>query len=107
MEIKRFEVYLINLDPFVGKEMSKTRPGLVLSPNEMNKFLSTVIIAPLTTSIREYPTRITCTFRNKTGQIALDQIKTIDKQRMLKKLGEIDTETGERALNVLSRMFEK
>jgi mRNA interferase MazF len=84
MEIKRFEVYLIDLEPTVGSEIKKTRPGLVISPDEMNDSIRTVIIATLTTNIREYPTRSSTSFDNNEGQIVLDQIRTIDKSGIMK-----------------------
>lgn len=81
MSIKRFDVYLVNLDPTVGKEIQKTRPNIIISPNEMNHHLGTIIIAPLTTHGRDYPTRVACKFEGKDGQVVLDQIRTVDKSR--------------------------
>jgi mRNA interferase MazF len=105
MMAKRFEVYLVNLDPTQGKEIKKTRPCLVISPDEMNRFIATVIIAPMTTKGRDYPTRISCEFQGKAGQIVLDQIRTIDKSRLIQKLGEIDKDIQTKVLTVLSDMF--
>ena len=105
MEVKRFDVYLINLDPTVGHEIKKTRPCLIVSPNEMNRFISTVIVAPMTTKGRKYPTRISCTFQGKKGQIILDQIRTVDKKRLVKKLGSISKQSKYKALNILQEMF--
>lgn len=105
MEINRFDVFLVNLDPTVGHEIKKTRPCLVVSPNEMNHNISTVIIAPMTTKGRNYPTRISCSFQSKTGQIILDQIRTIDKVRLVKKLGVISKTTQSKTLNVLQELF--
>ena len=105
MEIKRFDVYLINLDPTIGHEIKKTRPCLIISPNEMNRFISTVIVAPMTTKGRNYPTRIQCTFQGKKGQIILDQIRTVDKKRFIKKLGSISKKAQDNALNILQEMF--
>ncbi len=105
MEIKRFDVYLINLDPTIGHEIKKTRPCLIISPNEMNLFISTVIVAPMTTKGRNYPTRIQCTFQGKKGQIVLDQIRTVDKKRFIKKLGSISKKAQDNALNILQEMF--
>ena len=102
---KRFEVHLVNLDPTVGHEIRKTRPALVISPDEMNKYISTVIIAPMTTKGRDYPTRVPCRFAGKTGQIVLDQIRTVDKSRLVKKLGRIDANSQSRVLTVLQEMF--
>ena len=79
MVVKRFEIYLVNLDPTIGHEIKKTRPCLIISPDEMNRHIGTLIIAPLTTKGRNYPTRIPITFQRKKGQIVLDQIRTIDK----------------------------
>lgn len=105
MEVKRFDVYLINLDPTVGHEIKKTRPCLVISPNEMNRFISTVIVAPMTTKGKKYPTRILCTFKGKKGQTILDQIRTVDKKRLVKKLGTISKTAQNNVLNILHEMF--
>ncbi len=105
MSPRRFEVYLVNLDPVKGSEIKKTRPCLIVSPNEMNQYISTVIVAPMTTKIRDYPTRTTCEFDGKKGQIVLDQIRTIDKSRLVQKLGDIDEEIKERILGILGDMF--
>lgn len=86
--VKRGDVYLINLDPTIGSEIQKVRPCLIVSPNEMNKYIQTIIIAPMTTTIRNYKSRITIEFNNKQGQVMLEQIRTIDKQRLIKKLGD-------------------
>lgn len=105
MTVRRFEVYLINLDPTLGSEIKKTRPCLVISPDEMNFHISTVIIAPMTTKSRNYPTRVQCDFQGKTGQIVLDQIRTVDKSRLIKNLGTIDNKSQESVLNILNEMF--
>ncbi len=105
MEIERFDVFLVNLDPTIGHEIKKTRPCLIISPNEMNRFISTVIIAPMTTKGRDYPTRVQCTFRGKKGQIVLDQIRTVDKKRFIKKLGTISQKAQNRTLNILMEIF--
>jgi mRNA interferase MazF len=102
---KRFEVYLVNLDPTVGNEIQKTRPCLIISPDEMNEHIATIIVAPMTTKGRDYPTRVKCQFQGKDGQIVLDQIRTVDKQRLVKKLGRISTSTQEKVLAVLAEMF--
>ncbi len=107
MVIKRFEVYLINLDPIIGSEIQKTRPCLVISPDEMNDHIATVIVAPMTTKGRDYPTRVNCQFEGKSGQIVLDQIRTIDKVRLIKKLGKISTDTQTEVLAVLLEMFSE
>jgi len=107
MVIKRFDVFLVNLDPTVGHEIKKTRPCLVISPDEMNSHISTVIVAPMTTKGRKYPTRISCSFQGKSGQIILDQIRTIDKERLVKKLGTISKNSQTKTLHVLQEMFSK
>ena len=105
MVINRFDVYLINLDPTVGSEIQKTRPCLIISPDEMNRHIHTIIVAPMTTAGKDYPTRVTCRFKKKKGQIVLDQIRTIDKTRLIKKLGTIDPETQVEVISVLQRLF--
>ncbi len=105
MVANRFDVYLTNLDPTVGSEIQKTRPCLIVSPNEMNKHIRTVIVAPMTTAGKDYPTRVSCTFKKKKGQIVLDQIRTIDKKRLVKKLGAIDPETQLKVITILQRLF--
>lgn len=105
MVINRFDVYLINLDPSVGSEIQKTRPCLIISPDEMNRHIHTIIVAPMTTAGKDYPTRVTCTFKKKKGQIVLDQIRTIDKTRLIKKLGTIDPKTQVEVISVLQRLF--
>jgi len=105
MVIKRFDVYLVNLDPTLGSEIHKARPCLVISPDEMNRYIATVIVAPMTTKGRNYPTRVLCTFKGEDGQVVLDQIRTIDKSRLVQKLGRIDKQTQEEVLTVLAEMF--
>ena len=103
--IKRFEVHLVTLDPTRGSEIKKTRPCVVVSPDEMNKHIRTVIIAPLTTKGQKYPTRVSCVFDGKAGQVVLDQIRTVDKQRLVKYLGTLDASTASSVLQVLRTMF--
>jgi mRNA interferase MazF len=103
--VKRFDVYLINLDPTIGSEIKKSRPCLVVSPDEMNPYINTVIVAPMSTRGRQYPTRVACKFQRKAGQIVLDQIRTVDKRRLVKRLGRIDTQTQAKVLSVLADMF--
>ena len=86
MEIKQYNIVLVNLDPTIGSEIKKTRPCVVISPDEMNKYLQTIIIAPMTSQTKNYPTRIEVKHQNKKGWIVVDQIRTIDKQRIIKKL---------------------
>jgi mRNA interferase MazF len=105
MAINRFEVFLINLDPTVGSEIEKTRPCLVVSPDEINHYIRTVIVAPLTTKGQPYPTRVRCRFRGKKGQVVLDQIRTVDRSRLIKKLGRISGKTAAAVLDVLREMF--
>lgn len=105
MVVNRFDVYLINLDPTVGHEIQKTRLCLIISPDEMNRHTRTVIVAPMSTAGKDYPTRISCQFKKKKGQIVLDQIRTIDKTRLIKKLGSIDPETQVEVVSVLQRLF--
>jgi len=105
MVVKRFEVYLVNLDPTVGSEIQKTRPCLVLSPDEMNQYIATVIVAPMTTRGRDYPTRVEVHFQGKDGQIVLDQLRTVDKVRLVKRLGKVTETTQKKVLSVLLEMF--
>ena len=105
MVIRRFEVYLVGLDPTIGSEIQKARPCLVVSPDEMNDAIRTVIIAPMTTKGRAYPTRVPCRFRRKNGQVVLDQIRTVDQIRLVQKLGRLDRETSTTVLDVLREMF--
>ncbi|MCY7277981.1 MAG: type II toxin-antitoxin system PemK/MazF family toxin [Phormidesmis sp. CAN_BIN44] len=102
---KRFDVFLINLDPTQGKEIQKTRPCVVISPDEMNSHIATVIIAPMTTKSRAYPTRIPCQFQDKAGQIILDRIRTVDKTRLVKKLGQINPNEQRLVIDTLAEMF--
>lgn len=103
--VKRFEVYLVNLNPTVGVEIQKKRPCLIISPDQMNRNVKTAIIAPMTTKSRSFPTRIACEFKGKNGSIVLDQIRAVDKVRLVKKLGEIDEETQVKVLEKLQEIF--
>jgi len=105
MVVSRFDVYLVNLDPTVGTENKKTRPCVVISPDEMNRHIATVIVAPMTTKGHTYPTRVTCKFEGKNGQVVLDQIRTIDKSRLIRKLGKLNRQTQKRILAILHEMF--
>ena len=102
---KRFEVYLVSLDPTIGTEIRKTRPCVVVSPDEMNRHIATVIVAPMTTKGRQYPTRVSCRFEGKEGQVVLDQIRAVDKARLVRKLGRLGRPNQEAVLVVLARMF--
>ena len=106
MEVKRFDVYLVQLDPVRGSEMRKTRPCLIISPDEMNIYLNTIIIAPMTSVTRNYPTRVNCIFQKVRGQVALDQVRAADKSRLSRRLGMIDEATATKVCNVLTVMFE-
>ena len=103
--VNRFDMVLINLDPTVGSEIKKTRPCLVISPDEMNRHIHTVIIAPMTSANKDYPTRVSCRFKKKEGQIVLDQIRTVDKTRLVKKLGVIDANAQLKVISVLQTLF--
>ena len=105
MVVSRFEVYLVRLDPTEGSEIKKTRPCLVISPDEMNQYIHTVIVVPMTTKGREYPTRIPVEFQGKHGQVVLDQIRTVDKTRLVKQLGKVSSATQEKVLRLLGEMF--
>ena len=84
--MKQYEIYLVNLEPTIGHEIQKTRPCVIVSPNEMNEHIETIIIAPMTTKSHKYPTRIEINFQNKTGWIVLDQIRTVDRKRLIKNI---------------------
>jgi len=103
--VRRFDVYLANLDPTVGSEIQKTRPCLIVSPDEMNRYVRTVIVAPMTTKGRPYPTRVACSFEGKEGQVVLDQLRTVDKTRLVKRLGSIGDRTQEEVLSALAELF--
>lgn len=105
MVVKRFDVYLVNLDPTIGSEIRKTRPCLIISPDEMNRWIATVIVAPMTTKGRPYPTRVVCEFLGKEGQVVLDQVRTVDKSRLVRKLGRASEATRREVLQRLTEMF--
>ncbi len=107
MEVSRFDVFLVALDPTIGHEIKKTRPCTVVSPDEMNHHVRTIIIAPMTTKGRDYPTRVACTFQGVDGQVVLDQLRTVDKARLVKKLGRLSSAAADRVLDVLIEMFQK
>lgn len=102
--VARFQVWLVSLNPTKGKEINKTRPCVVISPNEMAA-LSTVLVAPMTTKGFDFPCRIQCNFKNKNGLILLDQIRAVDKIRLIKKLGSVDKETQTELCNALQELF--
>ncbi len=101
----RFDVFLVRLDPTEGREIRKTRPCLIISPDEMNQHIDTVIVAPMTTKSRPYPTRVPVRFKGKSGQIVLDQIRTVDKARLVKRVGKIDTAARTHVLALLAEIF--
>jgi mRNA interferase MazF len=103
--VSRFEVYLVRLDPTQGHEIRKTRPALIISPDEMNRHIETVIVAPMTTKGRPYPTRVPVKFQGKSGQVVLDQLRTVDKSRLVKRLGRLNQTTTTRVLALLAEMF--
>ncbi|OJF75588.1 MAG: growth inhibitor PemK [Treponema sp. CETP13] len=105
MVINQYEVYLVDLDPTKGSEIQKKRPCLVISPNEMNHYINTVIIAPMTTKSHNYPTRVELKFKDKQGWIVLDQIRTIDKSRLIKKMGKTEKKTIVKVKNILREML--
>jgi len=105
MVVQRFDVFLVTLDPTVGSEIQKTRPCLVVSPDEMNAAIATVIVAPMTTKGAAYPTRVVCRFEGKQGQIVLDQLRTVDKRRLVKQLGRVSPATQRQVLRMLAEMF--
>lgn len=105
MEIKQYEIILLNLDPTIGSEIKKTRPCVIISPDEMNNHLRTVVIAPMTTSSKNYPTRVEIKHDNKIGWIVLDQIRTIDKQRILKDIGKLSRSEIKEVKAILKETF--
>ena len=105
MEIVQYAIVLVNLDPTLGSEIQKTRPCVVVSPNEKNKHLNTIIIAPMTSSLKKYPTRVAMNHNSKKGMIALDQIRTVDKKRILKVLGKLNKTEIQFTKEVLKEML--
>ena len=103
----RDEVWLVSLDPTHGAEIKKTRPCLVISPDEMNLNLQTVIVAPMTTTIRPYPTRVSVRFQGKSGQAALDQLRAVDRNRLVRKLGTISSNAAQQTSALLLEMFRR
>ena len=103
--VQRFEVWLINLDPTQGREINRARPCVVLSPDEMNRHLRTVTIAALTSARRDYPSRVDCTFQSKKGQVALDYIRSVDKARLVRRLGVLPKATAQAVCDRLQELF--
>lgn len=104
--MKQFEVWTVELNPTKGAEINKIRPCLIISPNSINKMLNTVIVAPLTHSIKNYPSRVHCNFKSEAGQVVLDQIRAVDKLRLTKKIGRVNAETSKNVCTVLQVMFQ-
>jgi mRNA interferase MazF len=105
MDLKQYQIVLVNLDPTVGSEMKKTRPCVIISPNEMNKYLQTIVVAPMTSSSKTYPTRIEIIHNKKNGWIVLDQIRTVDRQRIVKILGNLSERETAKVKNVLKETY--
>jgi mRNA interferase MazF len=105
MVIERFGVFLVNFDPIVGSEIGKTRPCVIVTPDEMNRHLRTVIAAPMTSARRGYPSRVPCVFQRKRGEVVLDQLRTIDKTRLIRQVGALDLATARKLLAALQEMF--
>lgn len=105
VHVKRFDLFLVNLDPTIGAEMQKTRPCVIVSPNEMNRNIATVIIAPLTSQGKAYPTRIPCHFQGKDGLMVLDQLRTVDKARLVQRLGQLQRGEQQALLVTLAELF--
>ncbi|MBW6534761.1 MAG: type II toxin-antitoxin system PemK/MazF family toxin [Mariniphaga sp.] len=105
MEIEQYQIVLVNLDPAIGSEIKKTRPCVVISPDEMNKYLLTIVIAPMITSSKNYPTRIEINHGNKTGWIVLDQIRTVDKKRIIKILGQLTIQEIKKLKSILKETY--
>jgi len=104
---RRDEVWLVALDPTQGGEIQKTRPCLIVSPDEMNRHLRTVIVAPMTTVVRHYPSRAPVRFQRKSGQVALDQLRAVDQQRLRQRLGAVTDRTAQAASSILLEMFSR
>ncbi len=105
MVTERFNIFLVRLDPATGAETTKTRPCVIVSPDELNRAIATVIIAPMTTVPRGWPTRVAVSFQGKTGEIALDQLRAVDKSRLVKRLGKLDSITADAVLDTLGELF--
>jgi mRNA interferase MazF len=103
--VNRFDVWLTGLNPTVGSEISKSRPCVVISPDEVNKYLRAVTIVPLTSTLRAYPTRVDCVFDGRSGQLAIDQIRSVDKTRLIKKLGVLDSATCRLLCDILVETY--
>lgn len=105
MELKQYSIVLINLDPTIGSEIKKTRPCVIVSPNEINKFLNTIVVVPMTTNLKKYPTRIEVEYNNRKGMIAIDQIRTIDKSLIIKKFDRLSKSEIQKCKNIIRETF--
>jgi mRNA interferase MazF len=105
MELKQYSIILVNLDPTVGSEIKKTRPCVIISPDEMNKYLNTVVVAPMTTNLKKYPTRISVKHNDKEGMVAIDQIRTIDKKRILKRFDQLTKSEIKKCKEIIRETF--
>ncbi len=105
MELKQYSIVLVNLDPTIGSEIKKTRPCVIISPNEINNFLNTIIVAPMTTNLKKYPTRIQVIHNNKKGMVAIDQIRTIDKSRIIKKFDRLTKSEIQKCKDIIQETF--
>lgn len=104
--MKQFEVWTVDLNPTKGAEINKIRPCIIISPDSINKMLNTVIVAPLTHSVKNYPSRINCNFKGEEGQVVLDQIRSVDKTRLIKKIGKMDVQACKNICTILQVMFQ-
>ena len=107
MEVARFDVFVVNLDPTVGSEIRKARPCVIVSPDEMNRYVRTVVVAPLTTAGRTYPSRVPVSFADRRGQVVIDQLRTVDKARLAKRLGALRADEATAVLDVLREFFAR
>jgi mRNA interferase MazF len=105
MELKQYSIVLVNLDPTIGSEIKKTRPYVILSPDEINRYLNTIVVAPLTTHLKKYPTRIQMKHNNKKGMVAIDQIRTIDKSRIIKKFDQLTKSEIQKCKEIIRETF--
>lgn len=105
MELKQYSIVLVNLDPTIGSEIKKTRPCVIVSPNEINKFLNTIVVAPMTTNLKKYPTRINVKHNDKKGMIAIDQIRTIDKSRIIKRFDQLSKSEIKKCKDIIRETF--
>lgn len=107
MDYSQFDIFFVNLDTSIGSKIQRVRPCLIVSPDEMNRHIATVIIAPITSKLHNYPTRVPCKVKGKQGQIVLDQIRTVDKKRLVNKINKLNKPTQTKVLNILREMFSE